>query len=98
MKRPIRGFSNDALAAILAHRWTGTVRELQNCIKRAVAASRSSYLTPADLRLALPNVDLDEPFDLATVRAAAEGRALRKAPAIANGNRDRKSTRRDSSN
>jgi two-component system NtrC family response regulator len=87
MKRPIRGFSSDALAAILAHRWTGNVRELQNCIKRAVAASRSSYLTPADLRLELPKVDLDEPIDLTTVRAAAEGRALRKAQAIANGNR-----------
>ncbi|MGF1630362.1 MAG: PEP-CTERM-box response regulator transcription factor [Kiloniellaceae bacterium] len=87
LKRPVRGFSTDALAAILGHRWTGNVRELQNCIKRAVAASRGSYLTPTDLRLDMPKDELDEPIDLATVRTAAEGRALRRAQAIANGNR-----------
>jgi len=87
LKRPIRGFSTDALAAILAHRWPGNVRELQNCIKRAVAASRGSHLTAADLRLEAPKEELEEALDLATVRTAAEGRALRRAQALANGNR-----------
>ena len=87
MKRPVRGFSSDALAAILANRWQGNVRELQNCIKRAVVASRSARLTSADLRLELPRIEDDEPINLATVRMVAEGRALRRAQAIANGNR-----------
>jgi len=87
LKRPIRGFSTDALAAILAYRWPGNVRELQNCIKRAVAASRGSYLTAGDLRLEVPKEDADEAIDLATVRTLAEARALRRAQAIANGNR-----------
>jgi two-component system, NtrC family, response regulator len=87
LKRPVRGFSTEALAAILAYPWPGNVRELQNSIKRAIAASRGSHLTPADLRLDLPKEDADEAIDLATVRTAAEGRALRRAQAIANGNR-----------
>ena len=86
-KRPARGFAGDALAAILAYHWPGNVRELQNTIKRAVATSRGPNLSAADLRLALPEEDAEEPLDLKAVRMAAEGRALRRAQAIANGNR-----------
>jgi len=86
-KRPARSFTGDALAAILAYHWPGNVRELQNTIKRAVAASRGPNLSAADLRLALPEEDAEEPLDLKAVRMAAEGRALRRAQAIANGNR-----------
>ena len=87
LKRPVRGFTNEALAAILAYPWPGNVRELQNTIKRAVAAARGANLSVTDLRLSLPQEEPEEPLDLATVRSAAEGRALRRAQAIANGNR-----------
>ncbi len=87
LNRPVRGFKSDALSAILAYPWPGNVRELQNTIKRAVAASRGTNLNAADLRLDLPKDEVEEPFDLATVRTAAEGRALRRVQAIANGNR-----------
>ena len=86
-KRPARSFAGDALAAILAYHWPGNVRELQNTIKRAVAASRGPILSAADLRLASPEEDAEEPLDLKAVRMASEGRALRRAQAIANGNR-----------
>ena len=86
-KRPARSFTGDALAAILAYHWPGNVRELQNTIKRAVAASRGPILSAADLRLASPEEDAEEPLDLKAVRMVAEGRALRRAQAIANGNR-----------
>jgi two-component system NtrC family response regulator len=86
-KRPARSFAGDALVAILAYHWPGNVRELQNTIKRAVAASRGPNLSAADLRLALPEEDAEEPLDLKAVRMAAEGRALHRAQAIANGNR-----------
>jgi two-component system NtrC family response regulator len=86
-KRPARGFAGDALAAILAYHWPGNVRELQNSIKRAVAVSPGPNLSAADLRLALPEEDAEEPLDLKAVRMVAEGRALRRAQAIANGNR-----------
>ena len=86
-KRPARSFAGDALAAILAYHWPGNVRELQNTIKRAVAASRGPNLSAADLRLALPEEDAEEPLDLKDVRMASEGRALRRAYSIADGNR-----------
>jgi two-component system NtrC family response regulator len=86
-KRPARSFAGDALVAILAYHWPGNVRELQNTIKRAVATSRGPNLSAADLRLALPEEDAEEPLDLKAVRMVAEGRALRRAQAIANGNR-----------
>ncbi len=75
------------LTAILAYHWPGNVRELQNTIKRAVAASRGPTLSAADLRLALPEENAEEPLDLKAVRLAAEGRVLRRAQEIANGNR-----------
>jgi two-component system NtrC family response regulator len=71
----------------LAHNWPGNVRELQNCIKRAIASSRGSNLTSQDLRLELEEGHTDTVMDLATVRMAAESRALRRAQAVANGNR-----------
>ncbi len=86
-KRPARSFTGDALTAILAYHWPGNVRELQNSIKRAVATSRGPNLSAADLRLALPEKEAEEPLDLKAARMVAEGRSLRRALAIANGNR-----------
>ncbi len=60
---------------------------MQNTIKRTVAASRGPNLSAADLRLALPEEDAEESLDLKAVRMLAEGRALRRAQAIANGHR-----------
>ena len=51
--RNIRGFSEDALAAIAAHRWPGNVRELENRVKRAVVMADGILVTAADLDLAL---------------------------------------------
>ena len=87
LKRPARSFAGDALAAILAHHWPGNVRELQNTIKRAVASSKEANLSLTDLRLALPEDAAEDPIELKVVRMAAEGRALRRAQALANGNR-----------
>src|SRR5438270_1578628 len=39
----------DALNAIEAQKWHGNVRELENCIKRAVIMSEGSQITAADL-------------------------------------------------
>lgn len=36
MGRPIKGFSNEAMQAILRHTWKGEVRELENIVERAV--------------------------------------------------------------
>jgi NtrC-family two-component system response regulator AlgB len=50
-RRPARGFSDDARAALRAYHWPGNVRELQNVVERAVILSRSETLTRRDLNL-----------------------------------------------
>jgi DNA-binding NtrC family response regulator len=39
LKRPVGGFSPEALARLTAHRWPGNVRELRNVVRRAVLLS-----------------------------------------------------------
>ena len=47
-KRPVRGLSVAAEAALRAYRWPGNVRELRNLIERAVLLSEAGILGPAD--------------------------------------------------
>jgi len=43
------GFSPEAAERLLAHAWAGNVRELQNCMERAVAVARSELVALDDL-------------------------------------------------
>ncbi len=47
--KAITGFAPEALKTIRAHSWPGNVRQLQNCIKRAVILSKGATITAADL-------------------------------------------------
>ena len=84
--RPVRGLSPGAMAAILSHTWPGNVRELQNCIKRAVASAAGSTLSARDLRLGTDPEAVERPLTLKQARFEAEGKALRQALAVADGN------------
>jgi Nif-specific regulatory protein len=48
-KRPIVGFSDDAIEYLRARRWPGNVRELRNFVERAVALARSERIDIAVL-------------------------------------------------
>jgi two-component system response regulator AtoC len=48
-QRPIRGFTDEAAAAIRAYRWPGNVRELENALQRAIILSTEDIITLADL-------------------------------------------------
>lgn len=48
-KRDIKGFSPDAMDAMIRYKWEGNVRELMNCIERAVVLARSDYICAEDL-------------------------------------------------
>jgi len=53
----VRGFSRQALAAMLAHAWPGNVRELFNRVQRAVVMTDRRLIGPTDLGLqAVENV------------------------------------------
>ena len=50
-KKDIKGFSEDAINALVEHRWPGNVRELENRIKRAVVMTEGEMIIPRDLDL-----------------------------------------------
>ena len=47
--KTVRGFHDDALAALQRYRWPGNVRELQNVIERAVLLGKSEQVRLEDL-------------------------------------------------
>lgn len=47
--KQVRGFTEEALAAIRRYHWPGNVRELQNVIERAVLLGKSDQITGDDL-------------------------------------------------
>jgi two-component system NtrC family response regulator len=78
-------FAPDALAAIEAYAWPGNVREMENCIKRAVIMADGNTIVAEDL--GLPDVDAEEaPLNLRQVRDEAEYKAIVKALARVDGN------------
>ncbi len=78
-------FSEEALAAIEKHEWPGNVREMENCIKRAVIMAEGPLINTEDLGLQVADVDL-EPVNLRQIREKEECKALVKALARVDGN------------
>jgi two-component system NtrC family response regulator len=89
-KRPIKGFTQQALEVIERYHWPGNVRELENRIKRAVIMADGTDVTDEDLELSDMEVDRT-PFNLREVRDAAEKQALTRALAYTEGNISRTS-------
>jgi len=50
-RRRIHGFTPEALAALESHRWPGNIRELRNCIERAVVLTAGHHIDVSDLAL-----------------------------------------------
>ncbi len=48
-KRDIKGFSPNAMDAMIRYDWEGNVRELSNCLERAVVLARTDYICSNDL-------------------------------------------------
>ena len=49
--RPLTGIAPEAAAMLAEGRWSGNIRELQNCIEKAVILSDGSELTAKDIQL-----------------------------------------------
>ncbi len=83
--RSLRGFSQDALQAIQAHRWPGNVRELENKINGAVILAEGKQVTARDLDLdGAPQAPV--PLNLRQVRDQAERQAIVRALSMDKGN------------
>jgi two-component system NtrC family response regulator len=87
LKRPIKGFTPQAIEAIETYDWPGNVRELENRVKRAVIMADGTQVSPEDLELPLDGDDAGkDPFNLREVREKAESQAILRALARADGN------------
>ena len=50
-RRNVNGISADAAELLKGHSWSGNIRELSNCIEKAVILSENELLTAADIQI-----------------------------------------------
>ncbi|MCU7555515.1 PEP-CTERM-box response regulator transcription factor [Alteromonas sp. ASW11-19] len=75
-----KSFSDSAVQAMLAHKWPGNIREMQNKLKSAVIMAEGTVVQADDLGLtAVAGNAEPETLNLREVRELAESRAIRKA-------------------
>lgn len=87
LKRPVKGFTTQAIEAIETYRWPGNVRELENRVKRAVIMADGNQVSLEDLELPGETEGVDiEPFNLREVREKAESQAILRALTRTEGN------------
>lgn len=84
-RRSALSFSPEALALIENYSWPGNVREMENCIKRAVIMADGSQIGGEDLGLSDSSA-MEESINLRQVREEAEHKAVVKALARSDGN------------
>ena len=62
-RRTVTGMTSDAIEKLVSHRWSGNIRELQNCIEKAVILSDSEKLTDIDIQF-VPSHEANENADM----------------------------------
>ena len=82
--RPLTGIAPDAAAMLTEGRWSGNIRELQNCIEKAVILSEGRELTAKDIQL--ESVAKPVGTTIKAMSEAEEERLVREAIARTDGN------------
>ncbi|MEO7860875.1 MAG: sigma 54-interacting transcriptional regulator, partial [Nitrospirales bacterium] len=85
-KKPLTGFTPEAIEALTAYQWPGNVRELENRIKRAVVMAEGKYVTPMNLELKDPSASEEDPSTLRASRDSREKDLVRLALEKTKGN------------
>lgn len=80
-RRNVEGISPDAEEKLKGHRWSGNIRELQNCIEKAVILSEGYMLTGNDIQLAPSGGEEQEKMEMSGEETLemAEEKAIRAA-------------------
>lgn len=68
-RKPLKGFSPQAMDVLLRYAWPGNVRELENAVERAVILSTGDLITERELPLALTDEHAPQ---VSAVESAAE--------------------------
>ena len=86
-RRGVAELDDEAKTLLMEHRWSGNIRELQNCIEKAVIMSDGELLTAADLQLT-PEKEAPgaESHESGETLEMAEEKAIRAAMAKFGGN------------
>jgi DNA-binding NtrC family response regulator len=82
--RPLTGIASEAAAMLTEGRWSGNIRELQNCIEKAVILSDGNELTAKDIQLEQAAKPVGT--TIKAVSEAEEERMIRQAMDRTNGN------------
>ena len=84
--RPLTGLDDSAKAVLEGGRWSGNIRELQNCIEKAVILSEGTTLTAKDIQLEQAKAGVPAAGTLKEVSDAEEEILVREAVLRSNGN------------
>ncbi len=93
IKKPVTGISAPAARKLRSYDWPGNIRELENCMERAVALCRLTEITvddlPARLSMQQPattGLDALSPAELVTIEEMTR-RYVRQVMAASSGNK-----------
>ncbi len=86
-RRSVKGLTPDAADLLKSHIWSGNIRELQNCIEKAVIMSEGETLTASDIELPQGRTSSQEtPMSGNETLEETEEKAIRAAMARFGGN------------
>jgi len=75
LRKEILGLTDEALELMQRYSWKGNIRELENCIERAVVLSKAKYISPEDL----PSAIAEQTSDLAVSESHYSVMSLKRA-------------------
>ena len=84
--RHLAGLDDSAKKALESCYWSGNIRELQNCIEKAVILSDGTLLTAKDLQMEIAKIGTAGTGTLRAISEAEEERLVREAMGRCNGN------------